>query len=462
MLSRLLTASVVPSASRRDFLRRSGMGFGALSLAHLLGVDAGPVEASASTSPLLPKQPHFPAKAKAVIHLFAGGGPSQVDTWDPKPLLTKYHDTILPGMEGLAFGSPFRFTPSGRSGIETSEVFPRLAEVVDDLAVVRSLHTDFPEHGSASRLVLTGSTQLPKPSLGSWVLYGLGTENQNMPGFISIGGTPEWCQCAFLPAPYQGCRVNYSTKMELEHVMLNIRNEFTPMTQQRRQLDYVRQLNERHAAALQHDSQLEGRLQSFELAFRMQTEATDAFDITTEPKHVRARYGATEIGAKLLVARRLVERGVRFVQVAVAGWDHHGNLEKSLRNTAREIDGPAAALIADLKQRGMLDSTLVVWGGEFGRSVTRDRNGNAAAGRDHNAEAGVAWLAGGGVKSGITYGTTDDFGARAVENKVHIHDLHATILALLGFDHTRLTYRSNGRDFRLTDNYGNVVRPLIA
>lgn len=438
------------------------MGFGALSLAHLLGVDSQSAAASEFASPLLPKRPHFPVKARAVIHLFASGGPSHVDTWDPKPMLNKYHNTALPGMEGLAFGSPFRFTRSGQSGIETSEVFPKLAEVVDELAVVRSLQSDFPAHGPAAQLMLTGSTRLPKPSLGSWVLYGLGTENQNMPGFISIGGSAEWCQSVFLPAPYQGCSINYSSNMDLDDVILNIRNEFTPAFRQRRQLDYLRGLNERHSAALHRDSQLEGRLQSFELAFRMQAEATDAFDIRSEPKPVKEAYGKTEMGAKLLVARRLVERGVRFVQVAVGGWDHHGNLEKSLPRTAQLIDGPAAALIADLKQRGLLESTLVIWGGEFGRSVTRDRNGDEGAGRDHNAQAGVAWLAGGGIKRGMTYGATDELGARAVENKVHIHDLHATILALLGFDHTKLTYRSNGRDFRLTDNEGKVVTSLIA
>jgi hypothetical protein len=452
-------------ATRREFLLRSGMGFGALSLAPLFGVnpyDASAASVAGLSTPLAPKASHFKAKAKAVIHLFASGAPSHVDTWDPKPMLKKYDNTSLPGLEGLAYGSPFTFKPSGKSGVETSEVFPKLGECIDEIAVVRSLWTDIPAHEVAARLMHTGSTQLPKPSMGSWVVYGLGTENQNMPGFITIGGQPEWRQSSFLPGMYQGCNVSYSSKMDLDNVIMNIRNQFTPMERQRRELDYVKKLNQIHAAQLQKDAQFEARVQSFEMAFKMQVEATDAFDVTKEPKEVRELYGNSETAAKLLVARRLVERGVRFVQVDVGGWDHHGNLETALRGKAGEIDGPAAALIKDLKQRGMLDSTLIIWGGEFGRTVTRDRNGNAAPGRDHNGRAMVAWVAGGGVKGGTAYGATDEFGAKAVENKVHIHDLHATLLALLGFDHTKLTYRYNGRDFRFTDNFGNVVKDLIA
>ncbi len=464
LLEHSFTPDMMP-ATRRDFLLKTGMGFGALSLGPLFGLN--PYEASAATAaglatPLSPKAPHFKAKAKAVIHLFASGAPSHVDTWDPKPALTKYDNTSLPGLEGLAFGSPFKFQQSGKSGVETSEVFPKLGELIDDIAVVRSLWTDIPAHEVAARMMHTGSLQLPKPSMGSWVVYGLGTENQNMPGFITIGGAPEWRQSAFLPGMYQGCNVNYSSKMDLDNVIMNIRNQFTPMERQRRELDYVKKLNQMHSAQLQKDAQFEARIQSFEMAFKMQTEATDAFDVTKEPQEVRDMYGTTEVAAKLLVARRLVERGVRFVQVEVGGWDHHGNLETALRGKAGEIDGPAAALIKDLRQRGMLDSTLIIWGGEFGRTVTRDRNGNASPGRDHNGRAMVAWMAGGGVKGGQAYGSTDEFGARAVENKVHIHDLHATLMALLGFDHTKFTYRYNGRDFRFTDNFGNVVKDLIA
>jgi len=455
-------------SSRREFLMRTGMGFGALSLAAVFGVDPGLAFGATSstgpvpTGPLAPKKPQFPVKAKAVIHLFASGGPSQVDTWDPKPELTKYNDQTIPGHDGLAFGSPFQFTKSGKSGVEVSSVFPQLGTVIDEMAVIRSLWTDIPAHEVAQRFMNTGSLQLPKPSMGSWLVYGLGTENQNMPGFITMGGSPEWRQASFLPGVYQGCNVNYNTKMDLDDVIMNIKNQFTPMDRQRRELDLVHQLNAVHSRNLQFDAQLEARIESFEMAFKMQTEATDAFDITKESDSARDLYGRTEIGAKLLVARRLVERGVRFVQVDVGGWDHHGNLAIALKQKAGEVDGPAAALIKDLKDKGMLDSTLVIWGGEFGRTVTRDRNGNASPGRDHNGRAMVAWMAGGGVKGGTAYGSTDEFGARAVENKVHIHDLHATIMALMGFDHTKLTYRYNGRDFRFTDNFGNVVKDVIA
>jgi hypothetical protein len=452
--------------TRRDFLMRTGMGFGALSLAAVLGVDPGlsygASSAAVPAGPLAPKKPQFPVKAKAVIHLFASGGPSQVDTWDPKPELTKYNDQTIPGHDGLAFGSPFTFTKSGKSGVEVSSAFPQLGTVIDEIAVVRSLWTDIPAHEVASRFMHTGSLQLPKPSMGSWLVYGLGSENQNMPGFITLGGSPEWRQSSFLPGVFQGCNVNYNTKMDLDDVIMNIKNQFTPPDRQRRELDFVKTLNGIHAKNLQFDAQLEARIESFEMAFKMQSEATDAFDISKESDAARDLYGRTEVGAKLLIARRLVERGVRFVQVDVGGWDHHGNLAVALKAKAGEIDGPAAALIKDLKDKGMLDSTLILWGGEFGRTVTRDRNGNASPGRDHNGRAMVAWMAGGGVKGGTAYGSTDEFGSRAVENKVHIHDLHATIMQLMGFDHTKLTYRYNGRDFRFTDNFGNVVKDLIA
>ncbi len=450
--------------TRRQFLARTGMGFGALSLASLFGMNPGDASAAAlgKAGPLAPKAPHFKTKAKSVIHIFAEGGPSHVDTWDPKPALSQYNNKTIPGHDGLAYGSPFKFNKMGKSGIEVSEVFPKLGEQVDEMSIIRSMWTDIPAHDVAQRFMNTGSLQLPKPSLGSWVVYGLGTENQNMPGFITIGGKPEWRQASFLPGIYQGCNVNYSKNMKLDEVLLNISNQFTPQDRQRRQLDLVKQLNQMHAAALQKDAQLEARIESFEIAFKMQTEATDAFDISKESQEAKDLYGTSDMGAKLMVARRLVERGVRFVQVSAGGWDHHNALDRNLAARAGDIDGPAAALIKDLKQRGMLDSTLIVWGGEFGRTVTKDRNGNEMPGRDHNGRGFCAWMAGGGVKGGTTYGATDEFGARAAENKVHIHDLHATVLALLGFDHTKLTYRYNGRDFRLTDNYGNVVTDIIA
>jgi hypothetical protein len=456
--------------TRREFLEKTGMGYGAMCLASIFGVGAltgSQAEAAVGGAPkvrgpLSPKQPHFPAKAKRVIHIFASGGPSHVDTWDPKPMLEKYADQTIPGANGLAFPSPFKFEKKGKSGIEVSEVFPKLGEHVDEMAVMRSLWTDIPAHEVAQRFMNTGSLQLPKPSWGSWVIYGLGTENQNMPGFITLGGRPEWRQASFLPGVYQGVNVNYSTRMKLDEVLLNIRNQFTGSNVQRAQLDLAQKLNQMHASSLQRDEQLESRIEAFEMAFKMQTEATDAFDITKEPQSVRELYGSSEMGAKMLVARRLVERGVRFVQVEHGGWDHHNQLDQAMTRKAGEIDGPAAALLTDLKQRGMLDDTLVIWGGEFGRTVTKDRNGNEVPGRDHNGRAMCGWLAGGGVKGGTVYGATDEFGARAAENKVHIHDLHATVLALLGFNHEKLTYRYNGRDFRFTDNYGNVVKDIIA
>ena len=294
-------------------------------------------------------------------------------------------------------------------------------------------------------------------------MYGLGTENQSLPGFITLGGAKaDYRQASFLPSLYQGVNVNYKPGMPLNQVLLNIFNQFEGPGDQRRQLDLARKLNSLHSEKLHKEEQLEARIESFEMAFRMQTEATDAFDISKEPEHVRAKYGTSESGAKLLVARRLVERGVRFVQVPIGGWDHHQNLEQSLERNCSMVDGPAAALIQDLKERGLLDETLIIWGGEFGRTVTRDRGGAATAGRDHNGKAMCCWMAGGGVKGGTAYGATSEFGDRAEVDKVHVHDLHATILALLGFDHTKLTYRYNGRDFRLTDNFGKVVRDVIA
>ncbi len=458
--------------SRRAFLQRSGMGMGGLTLATMLG------NALAAESPAGLPRPNFPAKAKHVIHIFAAGGPSQVDTWDPKPELTRNADKAIPGHDGVAFPSPFEFRKMGASGIEVSEIFPKLGAHVDEMAVIRSLWTDIPDHGIASRFMHTGSLQLPKPSLGSWVLYGLGNANQNMPGFISLGGQPEWRQASFLPGVCQGVNVNYTPTMKLDQVLLNIRNQFTPVDQQRKQIDLASRLNAIHSERLHKDPQLEARIESFEMAFRMQTEATDAFDISKETAETRALYSNTRpvepgvrgntapdvLGMKLLVARRLVERGVRFVQVVHGSWDHHNDLAANLRQRAAELDSPAAGLLADLKQRGLLDETLVVWGGEFGRTVARDRNGTGGttAGRDHNGHAMCCWMAGGGVKPGTIYGATDEFGARAVKDKVHIHDLHATILALLGFDHEELTYRYNGRDFRLTDNYGNIIKAVIA
>jgi hypothetical protein len=452
--------------TRRKFLQRAGMGFGALSLAGLLSESLSTASAETMAT-LLPRAPHFPAKAKHVVHIFAQGAPSHVDTWDPKPRLTEYDGKSIPGYDGVAMASPFKFARKGKSGIEVSEVFPRLGEMVDDLTIIRSMYTDIPAHEVATVFMNTGSTRLARPSIGSWVLYGLGTENQNMPGYISLrpGGTPpggssNW-QSSFLPGVYQGVSVN--TKVTaVNQIIKNIRNEYTSLKEQRRQLDLVHQLNELHSQNLQKEAQLEARLQAFEMAFKMQTEATDAFDLNKESAETRDLYGRTAQGNQLLIARRLIERGVRFVQVWAGGWDHHQDIEDRLPERAKEIDQPLAAFITDLKQRNLFDSTLVIWGGEFGRKPVRDRNGNDNPGRDHNAKAFTTILAGGGVRRGTVYGATDEFGAASVENKVHIHDLHATILSLLGFDHEKLTYRYNGRDFRLTDVAGKVVKSVIA
>ncbi|HEX4997210.1 MAG TPA: DUF1501 domain-containing protein [Terriglobia bacterium] len=448
--------------SRREFLSRCGMGLGFLGLAGLMADDALAGVARQA------KATHFPAKAKHVIHIFAQGAPSQVDTWDPKPELTRMNDQSLPGLNGVAMASPFKFAKYGQSGIEVSEVFSNVARHVDDLAVIRSMYTDIPAHDVATVMMNTGSLRSVKPSMGAWALYGLGSANENIPGYISLrpsggvppGGALNWGS-AFLPGDLQATSINTSTPT-VEGMIQNIHNDYFSAREQRRELDLVQKLNGIHSQNLQEDPQLEARIKSFEMAYRMQIEATDAFDISKEPQNIRSLYGETAQGRQLLIARRLVERGVRFVQVWAGGWDHHQDIEDRLPASAAEIDVPAAALLTDLKQRGLLESTLVVWGGEFGRTVTRDRNGNDNPGRDHNNKGFSMWLAGGGVKGGTVYGKTDEFGARAVENKVHVHDLHATILYLLGFDHTKLTYRYNGRDFRLTDNFGVVVKGVMA
>jgi hypothetical protein len=471
--------------TRRDFLGRCGMGFGMVSLANLLGPEilgtALAADQISINSPLTPKSPHFPAKAKRVIHIFANGGPSHLDTFDPKPALTKLHGKPLP-MEnlpterktGAAFKSPFAFKKYGQSGIEVSELFPHVAEHIDDIAVIRSMRADVPNHEPSLLLLNCGDARLPRPSMGSWVTYGLGTVNQNLPGFITmcpgypIQESQNW-QSAFLPGIYQGTYINTSHQ-EIEKLIEHIKNKSVSPAEQRQQLDLLHKLNEQHAKRRAQDAQLEARIQSFELAYRMQMDATDAFDITREPEHVRKLYGTGTQARQLLIARRLIERGVRFVQVWHGDgqpWDNHDDLEVNHRKLAQESDQPIGALLADLKQRGMLEDTLVIWGGEFGRTPTVElptpgANAGKINGRDHNHHGFTMWMAGGGVRGGYVHGATDEFGFKAVENPVHIHDLHATILQLLGFDHTKLTYRHAGRDVRLTDVHGNVVKELIA
>jgi len=466
--------------TRREFLRRCGLGFGGLGLATLLGQTAHG-DAGALGSPLEPRLPHFPGKAKRVLHIFANGGASHVDTFDPKPELTKWHGKKLPlelkteRNTGTAFGSPFKFAPHGQSGLEISELFPHVAESADELCVIRSMHADVPNHEPSLLLMNCGESRLPRPSMGSWITYGLGTQNQNLPGFIAMcpGGYPiqesqNW-QSAFLPGIFQGTYIN-TAHQDLDQLIENIRNHATSGPEQRAQLDLLHALNARHARQRQEDAPLEARIQSFELAYRMQTDASDAFDISREPEHIRTLYGDGTQARQLLIARRLLERGVRFVQVwhgEGQPWDNHDDLEVNHRRLAKECDQPIGALLQDLKQRGMLEDTLVIWAGEFGSTPvvelpTAGANAGKINGRDHNHYGFSVWLAGGGVKGGTAYGATDEFGFKAAVNPVHVHDLHATILHLLGFDHTKLTFRHAGRDYRLTDVHGNVVREILA
>jgi hypothetical protein len=472
------------SLSRRDFLNRCGLGFGALAVGGLLR-DAGLLHAAPSIDPLhplAPRPPQFPGKAKRIIHIFANGGPSHVDTFDPKPMLDKYAGKMLPrpnlGTErktGAAFPSPFKFHHYGESGIEVSELFPHVARHIDDICVIRSMHADVPNHEPSLLLMNCGEARLIRPSMGSWLTYGLGTENQNLPGFIAMcpGGYPiqesqNW-QAGFLPGVYQGTYID-TKHTDLDKLIENVRNSVTSHADQRRQLDLLQQLNRRHSEERQQDPQLESRLQSFELAYRMQTEAADAFDVSGEPQHIRDLYGPGTQARQLLIARKLVEKGVRFVQVwsgAGQPWDNHDDIEVNHRRLAKDCDQGIGALLTDLKQRGLLDETLVIWGGEFGRTPTVElptpgSNAGKVNGRDHNHWGFTYWLAGGGVKGGQVYGATDEFGFQAVEDKVHVHDLHATIMQLMGFDHEKFTYRYAGRDFRLTDVHGKVVWDLIA
>ncbi len=467
-----------PFHSRRDFLRRSGMGLGALSLA-TLSQAAPPTAAAPAPSPLAPRAPHFAPRAKRVIHFFLNGGPSHVDTFDPKPALTRYAGKPIPGdylrterKTGAAFPSPFAFRPRGESGLEISDLFARTAAHADDIAVIRSMYAQVPNHEPSLMLMNCGDSVQVRPSFGAWTLYGLGSENQNLPGFVAMcpGGMPikdsENWQSAFLPGVFQGTFVDPQHR-EVAKLIEHIRSPHADVPTQRRQLDLLQELNAAHQQQRGNDPRLEARIQSFELAFRMQLEASDAFDIQREPAHVRAAYGDTVHGRQTLIARRLLERGVRFVQLwhgAGQPWDHHENIEGNIRTHSNDIDGPIAALMSDLKQRGLFEDTLILWGGEFGRtpSVELGDGGKSKLGRDHNHYGFSVWIAGGGVRGGTAYGATDEFGFRAVQNRTSVHDLHATLLHCLGFDHERLTYRQAGRDFRLTDVSGEVIRDVLA
>jgi hypothetical protein len=457
--------------SRRQMLKHFANGFGMLGLANLFSSD------------LLASQianPQFAAKAKRVIFLFMSGGPSHVDLFDPKPKLQAQSGKPLPfempklvrTKTGNLLGSPYKFKKHGQSGIEVSELFPNVASCIDDICVIRSMVADNINHNGACLQMNTGEQAFSRPCIGSWLLYGLGSENQNLPGFVVLSpsqpaqGAPLW-SASFLPAGYQGTLVS-----NLNDPISNLKNTRFSQLIQRKQLDLLQQLNSMHQAARDEDSRLSARIQSFELAFRMQTAAPEAFDITGESDATKKLYGVgdgpTDIFAKqCLLARRLTERGVRMVQVyhtqtskrsSCQLWDQHGGLKTELPNNCLATDKPIAGLLKDLKSRGLLDETLVVWGGEFGRTPTAE----GTDGREHHPFGFTMWLAGGGIKGGMAYGATDDYGWHAVENKVHVHDLHATILHLMGLNHQKLTYRYSGRDYRLTDVFGNVVKPILA
>jgi hypothetical protein len=456
--------------NRRQMLQRAGAGFGSLALAALLADEASAERPSAH--PLAPRPPHFPARAKRVIFLFMPGGPSQVDTFDPKPRLTRDHGKPAPklylGQQRNFLASPWPFSRRGQSGLEVSALFPHVGSSIDHLCVIRSMVADDVNHPGGCLQMNTGERVSTRPSLGAWVTYGLGSENQNLPGFVAIGPGPliegaRQYGAGFLPAAFQGTFVS-----DLKVPIRNLRNDRVSPGRQRRELDALRQLNDLHSVDRAEDSRLSARIESFELAYRMQLQAPDAFDLTGESEATRQCYGidhaVTEVfGRQCLLARRLVERGVRFVQLyhttgGFQPWDQHSDLKGGHRRNALATDRPIAGLLRDLHARGLLEETLVIWGGEFGRTPTAQ----GQDGRDHHPYGFTMWLAGGGVLGGLAYGATDEFGWDAVEARVHVHDLHATILHLLGLDHEKLTYRHSGRDFRLTDVYGNVVRAIIA
>ncbi len=464
------------AVTRREFLDRCGMGFGSLALFTMLAESGTgtPARADAAVSSLESRMPPLPAKAKRVIHLFMSGGPSHVDTFDPKPALARFRGKSVSRpngkMEGRtgALPSPFKFHKFGKSGIEISELFPNIGAHADEMCVVRSMVTDIPAHEQALMLMNTGTVRFVRPSLGSWTTYGLGTENQSLPGFIAMapGGYPllgaqNW-QAGFLPGIYQGTFID-SNQTNIEKLIEHIRSGYASLDEQRQQLDVLHELNDSYRERVKQDAQLEARIHSFELAYKMQQAAAEAFDVSREPDDILRLYGDGPQARQLLIARRLVERGVRFVQCWQDGWDTHSNLEDSMRSLAKQSDQAIGALLTDLKQRGLLKDTLVIWGGEFGRTPTAQGGDTGkGSGRDHNSTGFCTWMAGGGVRGGYVHGETDELGFTAVKDKVHVHDLHATILRLMGFDHEKFTFRYAGRDFRLTDVYGNIVHELIA
>ena len=447
--------------TRRGFLQRTSAGFGWLAFAALEAERARAELPKTYANPLAPKPQHFPAKAKRVIFLYMQGGPSQVDTFDWKPALMKERG----GQKGALLGSVFPFQPRGKSGLMISDAFPELARHADELCLLNGCQTRTPSHAQATVALHTGNDRFVRPSLGAWVVYGLGSEAQNLPGFITIdpphdqGGAMNYGS-AFLPATFQGTRIGTG-----QSALPNLRPALSA-ADQRKQVDLVQQLNRRLLARHDPDNpELEGVIQSMELACQMQTSVPEVMDLSGESDAIREMYGigrgeTDRFGTQCLMARRLVEKGVRFVQVTHPGWDHHNNLRQGIEGRAGAIDLPMAGLLTDLKQRDMLKDTLILWGGEFGRGSYDDKaDGN---GRGHQATGYTMWMAGGGVKRGLRYGATDETGQHAVEGKLDTHDLHATLLHLLGLDHERLSYRFAGRDFRLTDVSGEVAKAIIA
>jgi hypothetical protein len=473
---------VTKPTNRRDFLRRAGGGFGLIALTALLAEDgllAAEPEAS-GVNPLAPRLPHHAARAKQVIFLFMAGGPSHLETFDPKPDLQRLHGERLPPSFGLVktrrgvdknklLATKRTFTKHGESGIEVSDLLPNLAECVDDLCVLRSCHGDSVTHPESVYQMNTGSILMGRPSLGAWLTYGLGTENQNMPAFVVLpdpngwvkGGAPAWGN-GFLPAAFQGTVLRGGSAP-----ILNLKPPAEiGDAQQRRTLDFINRLNQEHLRQREDDSELAARIAAYELAFRMQMQATEVADVSRESEATKRLYGldqkeTAEFGLRCLLARRMVERGVRFVELYCGdtnGWDAHSDIEGNHGKLCAQSDLPISGLLKDLKVRGLLDETLVIWGGEFGRTPMSE----GSSGRDHNPHGFTMWLAGGGVKGGQVIGATDAVGLRAEQDKAHVHDLHATILHVLGFNHLKLTFRHNGRNERLTDNAGEVIRKVLA
>jgi hypothetical protein len=452
--------------TRRHALRSISSGFGYLAFAGLATRAAEKAAPAGFENPLLPKKPHFPGRAKRVIFACMRGGPSHVDTFDYKPGLAKNDGKTINGRKLMK--SPWEFTKQGKSGLPISSLFPQLGKHADDLCLLNGMYGDVPAHPQAFVQLHTGSFQFVRPSVGSWVLYGLGTENENLPGFISlspptrVGGAQNYGS-AFLPALYQGTAIGALGQPVKDATLQNLSNSRLSRDIQRRQIDYIQSMNRDLLAKHQVDSEVEGVIESYELAFRMQAAVPEVMDLGDEAESVKERYGignsaTDDFGRQCLLARRLAEAGVRYIEMSYGNWDQHNGLRKNLEKNCAGVDQPLAALLQDLKERGMLEDTLVIWGGEFGRTPHVKKED----GRDHNHTGFSFWMAGGGIKGGMRYGTTDENGIAAVDNRVHFHDLHATILHQLGLDHEKLTYRYAGRDFRLTDVHGRVLRDILA